>query len=145
MIEHLAEIELESPIQLLRLECDDLNSRTNDRVILRLVVPPNQRHLLDYLEKLPQHIDRVKQHLECLLFVNSHSLAFVVGLLRGAALDDKAVVRLQKLSVDPIVLSQPMFEVGLDYLIPTLGMHNHQVYHRQRPDDLKRIRGVTFH
>lgn len=114
MIEHLAEVELESPIQLLRLKCDDLNSRTNDRVILGLIVPPNQRHLLDYLEELPQHIDRVKQHLECLLFVNRHGLAFVVGLLGGAALDDKAVVRLQKLSVDPIVLSQPMFEVGLD-------------------------------
>lgn len=114
VIEHLAEVELESPIQLLRLQCDDLNSRANDRVILGLVVPPNQRHLLDHLEELPQHIDRVKQHLECLLFVDNQCLAFVVGLLGGAALDDEAVVRLQKLSVEPVVLSQAMFKVGFD-------------------------------
>jgi hypothetical protein len=122
VVEDLGELVLEGVVQLLGLQGDYLNRRADHFVLLGLVVPANQRHLLDHLEELLEHVDRVEQHLEALSLLYSGVLHFIVSVFGGTTLYDEPVVGLDEFAVEPFVLGNLVLQVLLNHLEPVLAV-----------------------
>lgn len=110
---------------------DYLDCTADDCVIGRFVVTAKEGHLLNDLEKVLEHVNRVEESLHGFTFTAIATFGKGVLITRSAASNDEPIIGFYELCIQPLILANSKFKVFFNELEPVLTIYHEKIAKRQ--------------